>query len=42
VKLAMDIIGPASMVAQAFPYELDETQRSFLFKPVRDHLRRLQ
>jgi alkylation response protein AidB-like acyl-CoA dehydrogenase len=27
----MDIVGPASMVAQAFPYELDEMQRSFLF-----------
>jgi alkylation response protein AidB-like acyl-CoA dehydrogenase len=30
-ELAMDIIGPASMVAEAFPYELDEVQRSFLF-----------
>ena len=30
-ELAMDLIGPASMVAEAFPYELDEVQRSFLF-----------
>jgi alkylation response protein AidB-like acyl-CoA dehydrogenase len=30
-ELAMDIIGPASMVAEAFPYELDDMQRSFLF-----------
>jgi alkylation response protein AidB-like acyl-CoA dehydrogenase len=30
-ELAMDIIGPASMVAEGFPYELDEVQRSFLF-----------
>ncbi|HEY1466949.1 MAG TPA: acyl-CoA dehydrogenase family protein, partial [Acidimicrobiales bacterium] len=30
-ELAMDLIGPAAMVAEAFPYELDDVQRSFLF-----------
>ncbi|HEX4220044.1 MAG TPA: acyl-CoA dehydrogenase family protein [Acidimicrobiales bacterium] len=30
-ELAMDIVGPASMVAEGFPYQLDEVQRSFLF-----------
>ncbi|HEX3947920.1 MAG TPA: acyl-CoA dehydrogenase family protein [Acidimicrobiales bacterium] len=30
-ELAMDLRGPAAMVAERFPYELDESQRSFLF-----------
>ena len=30
-ELALDICGPAGLVAEAFPYELDELQRTFLF-----------
>jgi alkylation response protein AidB-like acyl-CoA dehydrogenase len=30
-ELAMDVLGPAATVADAFPYELDDFQRSFLF-----------
>ncbi len=30
-ELAIDVLGPAGMVAEAFPYELDEFQRSFMF-----------
>ena len=30
-ELAIDVLGPAGMVAAAFPYELDEFQRSFMF-----------
>ena len=30
-ELAIDIRGPAGLVAEGFPYELDEFQRSFLF-----------
>jgi alkylation response protein AidB-like acyl-CoA dehydrogenase len=30
-ELAMDVRGPAAMVADGFPYELDEIQRTFLF-----------
>jgi alkylation response protein AidB-like acyl-CoA dehydrogenase len=30
-ELALDIRGPAGLVADGFPYELDEFQRTFLF-----------
>ena len=30
-ELALDIRGPAGLVAEGFPYELDEFQRTFLF-----------
>jgi len=30
-ELALDVRGPAGLVAEGFPYELDEFQRSFLF-----------
>jgi alkylation response protein AidB-like acyl-CoA dehydrogenase len=30
-ELAIDVLGPTGMVAEAFPYELDEFQRTFLF-----------
>jgi len=30
-ELAIDVRGPAGLVAEAFPYELDEFQRTFLF-----------
>ncbi|HWD52369.1 MAG TPA: acyl-CoA dehydrogenase family protein [Acidimicrobiales bacterium] len=30
-ELAIDVLGPAGLVAEAFPYELDEFQRTFLF-----------
>ncbi len=30
-ELAIDILGPAGLVAESFPYELDEFQRTFLF-----------
>ncbi len=30
-ELAMDVRGPAGLVAEAAPYELDEFQRTFLF-----------
>jgi alkylation response protein AidB-like acyl-CoA dehydrogenase len=30
-ELAIDVLGPAGMVAQAFPYELNEFQRTFMF-----------
>jgi alkylation response protein AidB-like acyl-CoA dehydrogenase len=30
-ELALDILGPAGLVAEGFPYELDEFQRTFLF-----------
>jgi alkylation response protein AidB-like acyl-CoA dehydrogenase len=30
-ELAMDVLGPPGMVAEAFPYELDGFQRTFLF-----------
>ena len=30
-ELAIDILGPAGLIAEAFPYELDEFQRTFLF-----------
>ena len=41
-ELAMDVLGPAGLVAEGFPYELDEFQRTFLFSRLGDHLRRLQ
>jgi alkylation response protein AidB-like acyl-CoA dehydrogenase len=30
-ELAIDVLGPAGLVAEGFPYELDEFQRSFMF-----------
>ncbi|HVB94392.1 MAG TPA: acyl-CoA dehydrogenase family protein [Acidimicrobiales bacterium] len=30
-ELAIDVLGPAGLVAEGFPYELDEFQRTFLF-----------
>jgi alkylation response protein AidB-like acyl-CoA dehydrogenase len=30
-ELAIDILGPAGLVTEGFPYELDEFQRTFLF-----------
>ncbi len=30
-ELALDVRGPSSLVAEGFPYELDEFQRTFLF-----------
>jgi len=30
-ELAIDVLGPAGLVAESFPYELDEFQRTFLF-----------
>jgi len=30
-ELAIDVLGPAGLVAEAFPYELDEFQRTFMF-----------
>ncbi|HEV3266439.1 MAG TPA: acyl-CoA dehydrogenase family protein [Acidimicrobiales bacterium] len=30
-ELAIDVLGPAGMVAEAFPYELNEFQRTFMF-----------
>ncbi|MHB1709994.1 MAG: acyl-CoA dehydrogenase family protein [Acidimicrobiales bacterium] len=30
-ELAIDVLGPAGMVAEAYPYQLDEFQRLFLF-----------
>jgi alkylation response protein AidB-like acyl-CoA dehydrogenase len=30
-ELSLDIRGPAGLVAEGFPYELDEFQRTFLF-----------
>jgi alkylation response protein AidB-like acyl-CoA dehydrogenase len=30
-ELAIDVLGPAGLVVEAFPYELDEFQRTFLF-----------
>jgi alkylation response protein AidB-like acyl-CoA dehydrogenase len=30
-ELAIDVLGPTGLVAEAFPYELDEFQRTFLF-----------
>ena len=30
-ELALDVRGPAGLVADGFPYELDEFQRTFLF-----------
>jgi alkylation response protein AidB-like acyl-CoA dehydrogenase len=30
-ELAMDVLGPSGLVVEAFPYQLDEFQRSFLF-----------
>lgn len=30
-ELAIDVLGPAGMVTEAFPYQLDEFQRTFLF-----------
>ena len=30
-ELAIDVLGPAGLIAEAFPYELDEFQRTFLF-----------
>jgi len=30
-ELAIDILGPSGLVAEGFPYELDEFQRTFLF-----------
>jgi alkylation response protein AidB-like acyl-CoA dehydrogenase len=30
-ELAIDVLGPAGLVAEAFPYELNEFQRTFMF-----------
>ena len=30
-ELAIDVLGPAGLVADGLPYELDEFQRTFLF-----------
>ena len=41
-ELAMDVRGPAGMLAEGPPYDLDDWQRLFLFSRVRHHLRRVR